>query len=189
MKLTVECAPVHMASIWACKKFKKMFVKNRWDIVKENIACFRCLSLLHQGKNCRRSRTCGVNGCEGTHHRLLHETTESIKQETPKLMSSAEVIPKGTPQKGEGIPRTHTATKVNQDRDQDYIPLRTVPVNINRNISKTLRMNALLDDASTKSFINSDVAAKLELQGPSIQLTVNVFNECETNLFNSYRGF
>ena len=71
---------------------------------------------------------------------------------------------------------------MNQDRDKEYIALRTVPV-IVRNNSKTLRVNALLDDASTKSFINSDVAAQLELKGPSIQLTVNVLNDCKTNLF------
>ena len=37
-------------------------------------------------------------------------------------------------------------------------------------------MNALLDDASTRSYLNSDVAAQLGLQGEYQRVSVNVLN-------------
>ena len=37
-------------------------------------------------------------------------------------------------------------------------------------------MNALLDEASTKTYINADVAAELGLQGQPQKVTVNVLN-------------
>ena len=60
------CSSPH--GLWACDKFKQMPDRDRWDIAKESKACFRCLSLLHQGKNCPRSRTCGVDGCQRIHY-------------------------------------------------------------------------------------------------------------------------
>ena len=41
------------------------------------------------------------------------------------------------------------------------IALRTIPVYL-KSGSRRLRVNALLDDASTKTYINSDVAAEME---------------------------
>jgi len=42
--------------------------------------------------------------------------------------------------------------------------LRKTPVYL-KNGSRKLRVNALLDNASTKTYISSDVAAKIGLQG------------------------
>ena len=42
------------------------------------------------------------------------------------------------------------------------IALRTIPVYL-KNGNKRLRVNALLDDASTKTYLNSDVAAEMGL--------------------------
>ena len=39
-----------------------------------------------------------------------------------------------------------------------------------------MKVNTLLDDASTQSYINADIAAQLGLQGKFQQVTVNVLN-------------
>ena len=53
--------------------------------------------------------------------------------------------------------------------------MRTVPVVlINRN--RRLKVNALLDDASTKTYINADVAAELGLHGCVQKTNVNILN-------------
>ena len=39
-----------------------------------------------------------------------------------------------------------------------------------------MKVNALLDDASTKWYINADIAAQLGLQGKIQQVTVNLLN-------------
>ena len=45
-------------------------------------------------------------------------------------------------------------------------------------------MNALLDEASTKTYINADVASDLGLQGISRKVTVNVLNR-QTETFKT----
>lgn len=57
----------------------------------------------------------------------------------------------------------------------DFVGLRTVPV-ILQNGARSLTVNALLDDASTKTYVNADVAAEQGLQGRTERVTVNVLN-------------
>lgn len=173
------CSGAH--GVWACDKFKGMTIKKRWYIAKENRLCFRCLSSFHHGKDCPRSKTCDVDGCTRSHHRLLHDSNVGPKQETQSSTSQAENV---APHEGEKTARTHTATGVNESSSQECIALRTVPVII-RNGEKSLRVNALLDDGSTTSYINRDVAAQLNIDGPKTSLTVNVLNDCKSNIFDS----
>ena len=53
------------------------------------------------------------------------------------------------------------------------IALRTIPVYL-KNGTKRIKVNALLDDASTKTYINSDVAAELGLHGQLKKVNVSV---------------
>ena len=55
------------------------------------------------------------------------------------------------------------------------VALRTVPVYLT-NENRKLKVNALLDDASTKTYINADVATELGLQGHPQRVTVSVLN-------------
>ena len=55
------------------------------------------------------------------------------------------------------------------------IALRTIPVYL-KNGNKKLRANALLDDASTKTYLNADVAAEMGLQGELKKVNVSVLN-------------
>ena len=56
-----------------------------------------------------------------------------------------------------------------------FVDLRTVPVVV-KNGGRRLVLNALLDDASTKTYINGDVAAELGLEGTIQKITVSVLN-------------
>ena len=56
-----------------------------------------------------------------------------------------------------------------------FISLSMVPVNL-KNDERSLKRNDMLDNASTKSYINADVAAELGLQGRTKKITVNVLN-------------
>ena len=55
------------------------------------------------------------------------------------------------------------------------ISLQTVPV-IVENGSKSLIINALLDDGSTQTYLNADIAAKLGLHGDISKSQVSVIN-------------
>ena len=55
------------------------------------------------------------------------------------------------------------------------IALRTIPAYL-KNGNKKLKVNSLLDDASTKTYLNADVAAEMGLQGESKKVNVSVLN-------------
>ena len=55
------------------------------------------------------------------------------------------------------------------------LALRTIPVYLRNGVNR-VQVNAFLDDASTKTYINSDVVAELGLQGCLQQVNVNVLN-------------
>ena len=147
------------------------------DFAKHNQLCFRCLAQGHQGKACPRSRQCGKDGCTDLHHRLLH-FNGSTRPTGVNLDKSSEIV--GTSTIGlqdwdsgitVGIEQTTMVTQSNIRAN--FIGLRTVPV-ILKNGEHSLKVNALLDVASTKSYINADVAAELGLQGRTEKMTVNV---------------
>ena len=58
----------------------------------------------------------------------------------------------------------------------ERMALRTVPVYLTSE-KRRLKVKALLDDASSRSYLNSDVAAELGHEGRPRQLTVNVLND------------
>jgi len=70
--------------------------------------------------------------------------------------------------------RSHT-TVTSQNAQPRFVALRTVPV-ILKNGNRRIKVNALLDEASTKTSLNADVAAELGLQGNPQSVTVNVLN-------------
>ncbi|XP_065182634.1 uncharacterized protein LOC135813469 [Sycon ciliatum] len=65
-----ECNGSH--GIWECSTFKGHDTGQRWTRAKELSLCYHCLGTGHRGDKCPRTRTCGVDGCQRNHHRLLH---------------------------------------------------------------------------------------------------------------------
>ena len=60
--------------------------------------------------------------------------------------------------------RSHTTVTTHGVQPR-IVALRTVPVFL-KNGHRRIEVNALLDEASTKTYLNADVAAELELQNP-----------------------
>ena len=76
----------------------------------------------------------------------------------------------------EGKASSEQMTMLSQNHiREDYVGLLTVPVKV-KNGDRWMTVNALLDDASTKTYINADVAAELGLKGKTEQVNVNVLN-------------
>ncbi|XP_052820245.1 uncharacterized protein LOC128246077 [Mya arenaria] len=148
--------------VWECQRFKDMTIEDRWKKAKENRLCFRCLQSSHTGKECRYKGKCGIDGCEKTYNRLLHNVGRAVDA---GLNAQAETFE----------PKAQTQERVFTSSHSNYISLRTVPVIIKVH-EKEIKINALLDDGSTKSYINEDVIAELGISGEKQTVEVNVIN-------------
>ena len=73
------------------------------------------------------------------------------------------------------IPNNKTTQDNIHDISAEFIALRTVPI-VLKNGNRTMQVNALLDDASTKTYVNANVTKQLELQGTNERVTINVLN-------------
>ena len=159
-------------AIWQCEEFKKMPVSSRWEIAKEKRLCFRCLGYGHSGQECRRSRTCGIDNCKATHNRLLHGTEKKTEESPGKTALESE---------NETEKQVTKKTYMTKVKETAFMSFRTVPVFLT-NGSKRIRINALLDEASTQTYLNEDVAQELGLSGELEEVTVNVLNGNEAKL-------
>ena len=59
-------------SLAICKSFLDSSIESRWQTVKNSKYCFSCLKYGHRTIKCYSKRKCEINGCESTHHNLLH---------------------------------------------------------------------------------------------------------------------
>ena len=140
---------------WACDTLRSLSHSESWDKAKGLELCFRCLGDNQFGENCKRTRKCGINGCKKVHHRLLH------KYESYLNPVAASFEPKE---------QTYTNTDKNV-----YIALRTVPVLVSAN-GHQLKINAILDDGSTKTYIDEDIAEELGMRNEYENVTVTTLN-------------
>lgn len=122
--------------------------------------CFRCLRNNHLGIDCRNVKTCGINGCEKIHRPLLHKPIAKEQQQSA-LNPEAPSF-------------TSETTAHSSSYRSEIVTLRTVPV-ILKSGNRSLKVNALLDDGSTRTYVNANVAAELGIQG-ELRMTVNVLN-------------
>ena len=198
---SVQKMPCHVCgrqhAFWRCRKFAQKNPTERWNIAKRAQLCYRCFADGHYGKICPNSRTCGKNGCHEIYHRLLHQHDRSVETLEPTSNARNQTEPErvDADQKEQRAERDNLsadqAASVTEGKEQqhaqqttmmtqnnstaDSIALRTAPI-ILRNGDRSLKVNALLDEASTKTYVNADVAAELGLQGKTENVTVNVLN-------------
>ena len=192
----------------SCQKFRdEMNVSQRWKEAKIAKLCYRCLATGHLGNNCPRNRPCGENGCRESHHRLLHhfEREDAIsvplkkKEDGNAVVSESKIGSKSTAAKestgkttgsrqseqdGKSFvtwQRTESTTSSAQPAPSSSVSLRTIPVVLKYG-QQTVTVNALLDDASTHTYLSTRVASELGLPGKAVKATVQVLNGEESCL-------
>ena len=167
-------------------RYREESVEERWRVAKDKKLCFRCLSGNHQGKHCFRSRDCGVNGCKKSHHRLLH-LSEDVTNRVASV-GGANISNVSSPSQRviacentagdteQGSEERSQITTLTSAQYKKVVSLRTVPVWL-KSKGKKIKVNAVLDDASTVSYVNEEVAGALGLSATYEKVSVNVLNE------------
>ncbi len=186
--------------IWFCRGFKALPVDERWKRAKELKLCFLCLGGHVLGSCDKLKQPCGVDGCQKMHNRLLHGSSGKPAN-TPKPEGASQKKSSGASQnkpsgasggndanntelkspysdarQNSGGASSHVTVTLSSGRcDSEEISLRTVPCFV-VNGERIMRIHTILDDCSTTSYINSDVAAELGLVCDTEDISVGVLN-------------
>ncbi|XP_055622739.1 uncharacterized protein LOC129766247 [Toxorhynchites rutilus septentrionalis] len=137
-------------SICKCKRFLEMSRDSRWAVVREYGLCRRCLRRHYGG--CQ-ARLCGKNGCQFKHHELLHNDE--------KKPPNAEVVEAITPQSSSSS--NHQGCHTHQVKSSRTL-FRYLPVRLHGKHGSICTF-AFLDDGSSLTLVDSDLADELRLEG------------------------
>ncbi len=183
--------------IWKCKGFKKLKPDEKLKRVRELKLCFLCLGA-HYGRSCdKEKQPCGIDQCDKMHNRLLHGAFSKPPPyspppggATPRRQDGATggnhsgvpetgvKSPFSDAQPNPGEPKGHVTTLTTLSTgksDSDVISLRTVSLHVN-NGDKSMKINVILDDCSTTTYINSDVTSELDIECEAEDISVGVLN-------------
>ncbi|XP_075170238.1 uncharacterized protein LOC142242552 [Haematobia irritans] len=119
-----------------CDQFQAFEVADRWNIVKTNHLCRICLCK-HRG-HCWFRKQCGVSGCTVQHNPLLHSDVGLLEKTVTTL-------------------NNHT----NKEGESYF---RIVPVTLHHD-NKSISIYALMDDGSTLTLLEENVANMLGVRG------------------------
>ena len=132
--------------LYACPKFKLMSHEQRTETLKTNNLCLNCLRPGHFVKDCKSVNRCKT--CQRSHHSLLH-IDNGTKPRSPSSSSSNSAVK--TP-----LITSNAAAGLTQNS-----LLMTCRVLVEAPDSSLVSARALLDSASSVSFISERLASSL----------------------------
>ena len=122
-------------SIWLCQALQEKSAMERYNVVRDHRACYKCLSKGHFAPQCRRNFVCREKDCNLSHHTLLH----------------------GAHVAGASLNGSVLFSDTNKD-----VLLQIQKIQVLNNTSD--HVNMLWDGGSTLSFITFSKARELKLQ-------------------------
>jgi len=152
-----KCSGTHYLD--QCPEVRQMMVDERLAYVNKERLCRNCFRFGHVASQCQIQQLCRSQGCKIKHNFLLH------KREEPAMSKKHE-------EKQNTFVSSQKMSESGKPSDQ-WISLRTVPV-VLWTQDRMIKVNALLDDGSTTSYINEKVAVELELKGVKKNLIIKV---------------
>ncbi|XP_055590660.1 uncharacterized protein LOC129742742 [Uranotaenia lowii] len=153
-----------------CSVFTQMNVSSRWAAQRNLSLCRRCLKI--HGAYCRRNVCCGVNGCTRKHHPLLHNDTSSKPQLVAPNPEPQPVAPNSEPQPGTSSSHVVEMNLNTHRSTYQQILFRYVPVVLYNNDIE-IHTHAFLDDGSSLTLLEEDLAEELQLEGISSPLCLH----------------
>ena len=184
-----------------CPTFRDMSIAERRDFIKTKSRCFNCLSDRHLIHRCPNRKRCVKSNCGRKHNSLLH--LEDQYQLSPS--SATEIQPGNSSQPiKQNMVQTFVSNASTTNDMVSPVSPRCLQVLANDNQCKLLptaliqirdsdgywqSVRALLDSASTHSFITKLCADKLHLARKNVKGSVSTHNNTRTNSLNYVTNF
>lgn len=147
-----------------CDEFLRFPKHKMWRVINYNHLCALCL-VPH--RRCPSTKTCGVNGCNRRHHPCLHsDNNEKLKVENKPKQSDVDSKAASLNDVNRKLQTPTTSKSCNSHRQQEQSVLfRVVPVTLYGN-GNAVDTYAFLDDGSSLTIMEDDLARELQLDGP-----------------------
>ena len=152
----LHCLPDMYIVAYTCVQFKSMSHGDKLQAIRSNHLCINCLGSGHFKNQCKSVHKCKV--CQKHHHTLLHSNTQD------QLHTRSDTLPT----QDDTRVGTHTASRVNSD-----VLLMTSRVLITAPDGSSIEARALLDSASSASFMSERLAHSLSLPRTSQSIRVS----------------
>lgn len=159
-------------TLTGCTKFKALSTDERWSFITIKKICFSCLKPSHNIRQCRNRKSCGINQCTKPHNALLHKEYPANDKNNVTENNS-----------NDSIERSQISCHIGTDKN---VLLKILPVVINTGHAQ-FDTYALLDDASTVTLIDQELADRMNLSGPLQPLCLQWANEDEVHQQNDSR--
>ncbi|XP_062704316.1 uncharacterized protein LOC134286681 [Aedes albopictus] len=130
-----------------CPDFKRLSVDERWKVLRQKGLCRICL-IPHRSWPCRSKQECGVGDCRMRHHALLH---------LAKVQTGT--VPTSTPTERNIVHQNHHSVT-------SCALMRYLPVTLHYN-GNSVEVFAFLDDGSSSTMMEAEVAKQLGAAGPA----------------------
>ncbi|XP_063386208.1 uncharacterized protein LOC134672238 [Cydia fagiglandana] len=158
----VKCKADH--KLTECTDFKNLPIDERWDLVKLNRLCFKCILKTHSSRYCRAKR---CNKCSYSHHELLHKDVEKV---TPPAEAPQPSLPPSAPASQVSASDTfETLTNVSEMSASTLLKVVSVTVT---SAGVEHCIYALLDDGATCSVLDDRFASGAD--GPIVPLNLRM---------------
>ncbi|XP_061723692.1 uncharacterized protein LOC133529906 [Cydia pomonella] len=170
----VKCKADHKLN--QCTDFKNMPIDERWDLVKQNRLCFKCILKTHSSRYCRAKR---CNKCNYSHHDLLHKDVEKA---TPPTEGPQPNLPSSAPASQVSASETYE-TLTNAGEISARSLLKVIPVTVTTSAGVEHCIYALLDDGASCSILDDRFASGVD--GPTVPLKLRMASDRFANDNNS----
>ena len=160
--------------LYACPQFKSMSHETKLSTLMSNHLCKNCLGSGHFWKQCTSLHKCKT--CQRPHHTLLHLDRQSISS-TPVTVTPQNAPPSSAlPLPQDNVPPNgiFTDTAVNLKGNSTHNPLlMTCRVRVKAPDGSSITARALLDSASSASFVTERIAQCLGLPRVKRDVTIS----------------
>ncbi|XP_055619903.1 uncharacterized protein LOC129764648 [Toxorhynchites rutilus septentrionalis] len=153
--------------IFDCTEFKNSNIQKRCRLAVQCKICFGCLGTGHMVKDCRRSRRCGLSGCNKHHHRMLHSNPDM--EPTPRNTSAT-------------VPLEANCNIHKSSANEIYYQVIPVTLQHGRHSVDTY---AFLDTGSSLTLLDEEMANSLDLYGREEPLQLKWTQDVSRNELNS----
>ena len=165
---STQCVVCHADKhpLYACPRFKQLSHANMIGAVKLNNLCMNCLSANHFVKQCKSVQRC--KQCQKPHHTLLHVNTKQVNS-TPASVVPVVNQPITSPYRSvnptapEFMPNSSVVRSNFATQLKSNTLMMTCRLLVSTTDSACVKARALLDNASSASFVSKRLAQTLRL--------------------------